>query len=89
MTGGPINQLDEFYSDPQVRHRGIKIDVPHPKAGSVPLVANPIKFSRTPIAYDRPPPLVAEHVEDVLRGVLGKSDAEIAVLAAKRPDHAI
>ena len=81
---GPINRLDEVYRDPQVQHRGIKIDVPHPKAGSVPLVANPIKFSRTPIAYDMPPPLVGEHVEDVLRGVLGKSDAEIAALREKK-----
>ena len=81
---GPINRLDQVYADPQVQHRGIKIDVPHPKAGSVSLVANPIKFSRTPIAYDMPPPLVGEHVEVVLRGVLGKSDAEIAALREKK-----
>ena len=80
---GPINRLDQVYADPQVQARGLKIDVPHPKAGSVPLVANPIKFSRTPMAYDRPPPLVGEHVEDVLRGLLGKSDVEIALLRAK------
>ena len=81
---GPINRLDEVYRDPQVRHRGMKIDVPHPLAGSVPLVANPIKFSRTPIAYDMPPPLVGEHSDEVLRGVLGKSDAQIAALRAKK-----
>lgn len=81
---GPINRLDQVYTDPQVQHRGLKINVPHPKAGSVPLVANPIKFSRTPIAYDMPPPLVGEHVEDVLRGVLGKSDAEIQALRNKK-----
>jgi formyl-CoA transferase len=81
---GPINRLDEVYANPQVQHRGMKIDVPHPKAGSVPLVANPIKFSRTPIAYDRPPPLVGEHVEDVLRDLLGKSDVEIAALREKK-----
>lgn len=67
-----------------MQHRGIKINVLHPKAGTVPLVANPIKFSRTPIAYDIPPPLVGEHVEEVLRGVLGKSDAEIAALRDKK-----
>ena len=81
---GPINRLDQVYADPQVQARGLKIDVPHPKAGSVPLVANPIKFSRTPMAYDRPPPLVGEHVDDVLRGLLGKSDAEIAALREKK-----
>ena len=81
---GPINRLDEVYRDPQVQHRGMKIDVLHPVAGSVPLVANPIRFSRTPIAYHMPPPLVGEHVEAVLRGVLGKSDAEIAALREKK-----
>ena len=81
---GPINRLDQVYADPQVQARGLKIEVPHPKAGSVPLVANPIKFSRTPMAYDRPPPLVGEHVDDVLRGLLGKSDAEIAALREKK-----
>ncbi|HTE16511.1 MAG TPA: CaiB/BaiF CoA-transferase family protein [Burkholderiales bacterium] len=81
---GPINRLDEVYNDPQVQHRGMKIDVPHPLAGSVPLVANPIKFSRTPIAYDRPPPLVGEHANEVLRDVLGKSSADIAALREKK-----
>ncbi len=81
---GPINRLDEVYRDPQVQHRGMKINVPHPKAGTVPLVANPIKFSRTPIAYDMPPPLVGEHVEDILHGLLGKSAHEIATLKAKK-----
>jgi crotonobetainyl-CoA:carnitine CoA-transferase CaiB-like acyl-CoA transferase len=81
---GPINRLDDVYADPQIQHRGLKIDVPHPKAGSVPLVANPIKFSRTPISYNMPPPLMGEHVEDVLRSVLGKSDAEIAALRDKK-----
>ena len=80
---GPINRLDQVYADPQVQHRGLKISVPHPLAGEVALTANPIKFSRTPLSYDRPPPLVGEHVEDVLRGVLGKSDAEIAALREK------
>ena len=81
---GPINRLDAVYADPQVQARGMKIEVPHPKAGTVPLVANPIKFSRTPLAYDMAPPLVGEHVEDVLRGLLGKSDAEIAALRVKK-----
>ncbi|HTD89621.1 MAG TPA: CaiB/BaiF CoA-transferase family protein [Burkholderiales bacterium] len=81
---GPINRLDEVYRDPQVQHRGMKIDVTHPVAGSVALTGNPIKFSRTPIAYDKPPPLVGEHAEEVLRELLRKSDAEIASLREKK-----
>jgi crotonobetainyl-CoA:carnitine CoA-transferase CaiB-like acyl-CoA transferase len=77
---GPINRLDDVYADPQVRHRGLKIEVPHPLSGTVPLVANPIRFSRTPISYGVPPPLLGEHTEDVLRELLGKSVEEIAEL---------
>ena len=80
---GPINRLDQVYADPQVQHRGVRIEVPHPLSGSVPLVANPIKYSRTPIRYDMPPPLLGEHTDDVLRDLLGKTDAEIAALREK------
>src|SRR5689334_22364375 len=72
---GPINRLDEVYADPQVQHRGMKIEVPHPLSGVVPLVANPIKYSRTPIAYDMPPPLLGQHTDEVLSTLLGKTEA--------------
>ncbi|MCW5606114.1 MAG: CoA transferase [Burkholderiales bacterium] len=77
---GPINRLDEVFENPQVRHRGLKIDMPHPLSGTVPLVANPIRFSRTPLTYDTPPPLLGQHTEEVLKGLLNRSDAEIASL---------
>jgi len=81
---GPINRLDQVYADPQVQHRGLRIEVPHPLAGTVPLVANPIKFSRTPLTYEVPPPLLGEHTDEVLGDMLGKSTAEIAQLRADR-----
>ena len=79
---GPIHRLDEVFANPQIRHRGLQVDVPHPLSGTVPLVANPIKYSRTPLSYDSPPPLLSQHTDDVLRGLLGKSEAEIAALRA-------
>ena len=81
---GPINRLDQVYADPQVQHRGMKIDVPHPLSGSLPLVANPIKYSRTPLSYDSPPPMLGEHTEEVLRALLGKTDDEISALREQR-----
>ena len=81
---GPINRLDDVYSDPQVQHRGMKIEVDHPLAGAIPLVANPIKYSRTPIQYDAPPPLLGQHTDEILSGLLGKSAAEIDALRAKK-----
>jgi len=81
---GPINRLDEVYGDPQVQHRGMKIEVEHPLAGPIALTANPIKYSRTSLQYDAPPPLLGEHTEEVLRGLLRKSEAEINALRAQR-----
>ena len=79
---GPINTLDQVFADPQVVARGMRLDLPHPLAGSVPQVAAPLRFSGTPIAYDRPPPLLGEHTAAVLREHLALSDAAIAELAA-------
>ena len=67
MPCGPINTLDQVFADPQVAARGMKLDLPHPLAGTVPQVGNPLQFSATPIAYDRAPPLLGEHTAAVLR----------------------
>ncbi len=77
---GPINDLAQVFADPQVRHRGMRVTAPHPAAGEVSMVANPIKFSATPITHEVPPPLLGEHTDAVLRGVLGMKDEEISAL---------
>jgi len=68
---GPINRLDEVFADPQVIARGLRIDLPHAIAGTVPGVANPIRMSASPVAYDRGPPVLGEHTEEVLAQWLG------------------
>ena len=80
---GPINTLDQVFADPQVAARGMKFDLPHPQAGVVPQVGNPLKFSATPIACERPPPLLGEHTAAVLRQRLALSDAALEALAAR------
>jgi crotonobetainyl-CoA:carnitine CoA-transferase CaiB-like acyl-CoA transferase len=77
---GPIHRLDEVFANPQIVHRKMQVDVPHPLSGSVPLVANPIRYSRTPLSYDTPPPLLSQHTGEVLKSLLGKSEEEIAAL---------
>ena len=79
---GPINKLDAVFADPQVVARGMRIDLPHALAGSVPQVGPPLRMSGTPLAPDTPPPLLAEHTERVLREHLGLDAATIARLAA-------
>jgi crotonobetainyl-CoA:carnitine CoA-transferase CaiB-like acyl-CoA transferase len=80
---GPINRLDDVYADPQVQSRGVKIEVEHPLAGPIPLVANPIKYSRTPIRYEAAPPLLGQHTDEVLRETLGLSTAELQGLRTR------
>jgi formyl-CoA transferase len=60
------------------------VKAPHPKAGEVTMVANPIKFSATPVAHDRAPPLLGEHTHDVLQSVLGLRDDELRALREKQ-----
>jgi formyl-CoA transferase len=76
---GPINNIAQALADPQVAARALRIDLPHPTAGVVPLVANPIKLSATPPRYEHPPPTLGQHTADILREC-GFDDAEIARL---------
>jgi formyl-CoA transferase len=80
---GPINDIGEVFENPQVIARGIAMDMPHPSAGKVTLVRNPMKLSATPAATDKAPPLLGQHTDEVLREVLGRSDGDIAALRAK------
>ncbi|MCW9033199.1 MAG: CoA transferase [Rhodospirillales bacterium] len=63
---GPINNLDQVFDDPQVKARGLKIDLPHSTAGTVPSVAMPIRLSKTPAEYRTAPQLLGESTRSVL-----------------------
>jgi crotonobetainyl-CoA:carnitine CoA-transferase CaiB-like acyl-CoA transferase len=74
---GPINTLADVFDDPQVRSRGLRIEVDHPHAGPIPLVANPIRLSATPVSYRRAPPTLGQDSEQVAREVLNLSPEQI------------
>ncbi|MBI1968227.1 MAG: CoA transferase [Gemmatimonadetes bacterium] len=78
----PINDLAAVFADPQVRHRGMRVEVPHPLAGTVPLVASPIKLSETPARDDAAPPTLGQHTDEILHKRLGMDAATIARLRA-------
>ena len=81
---GPINTIEQVFDDLQVQHRGMKIEMEHPLSGRVTGVANPIKFSETPVEYKKAPPLLGEDTNEVLQEILGKSESEIQVLKEKK-----
>jgi crotonobetainyl-CoA:carnitine CoA-transferase CaiB-like acyl-CoA transferase len=78
---GPINRLDEVFADPQVQHRGMTVELPHPLAGALRLVASPLKLAATPVQARRAPPLLGQHTDEVLTE-LGLSAAERQALLA-------
>ncbi|HWQ38832.1 MAG TPA: CoA transferase [Burkholderiales bacterium] len=63
---GPIYTMDQVFEDPQVRARGMKIELPHRSAGRLAMTANPIRMSATVLEYALPPPLLGEHNGEVL-----------------------
>ena len=79
---GPINGIDEVFADPQVVARGLRMDLDHPLAGSVPTVRNPIRYSETAIEHRVPPPLLGEHTAAVLAEILNFDDDKIKQLHA-------
>jgi crotonobetainyl-CoA:carnitine CoA-transferase CaiB-like acyl-CoA transferase len=80
VANGPINTIQKVFEEPQVQARGMKIDLPHAAAGTVPLVASPMKFSGTPIKHEVPPPVLGQHTDEILSSVLKKNPAEIEKL---------
>ncbi|MBC7380246.1 MAG: CoA transferase [Burkholderiaceae bacterium] len=80
---GPINNMQQVFEDPQVRHRQMQVSLPHGAGVDAPGVANPIRLSATPIRHERAAPVLGEHNQQVLGGRLGLSAERLAELAAK------
>jgi glutaryl-CoA transferase len=78
---GPINDLSEVFADPHVQARQMTVEMSHPRAGPVRLVASPIKLSKTPVQYRLAPPLLGADTEVVL-AEFGLTPDEIAALRA-------
>lgn len=68
---GPINNLEQVFSMPQVEAREMLIHAGHPEIGGLRLVGSPLKFSDTPVEYNLPPPRLGEHTQEVSRELLG------------------
>lgn len=75
-----VNDISQVFSDPQVVARGMQVETAHPEAGVLPLIANPLRFSETPIEDYTAPPALGEHSRSVLADVLGMDEQQIQAL---------
>jgi crotonobetainyl-CoA:carnitine CoA-transferase CaiB-like acyl-CoA transferase len=79
---GPINDIAGVFADPQVRARGMLHAARHEVLGEMPLVANPVNLSTSPVSYRDPPPQLGEHTDETLLQVLDMGIDEIDRLKA-------
>ena len=77
---GPVNDMQSLFSDPQVHHRDMIVEIPHPTIGDLKLCGVPIKYSETPGEVQLPPPLLGEHTDEILADVLDYSPVQISAL---------
>ncbi|HBI04227.1 MAG TPA: hypothetical protein DDY49_09395 [Paenibacillaceae bacterium] len=68
MPCGPIQSIDQVVSHPQILSRNMIVELEHPKAGTIKVANNPIKFSTTPCEeITKHPPLFGQHTESILQ----------------------
>ena len=79
----PVNKLSQALRDPQVQHRNMVVDLPHPNGGSTQGPGNPIKLSRTGEETFSPAPLLGQHTDQVFSELLGYSQSEIEALKSE------
>jgi len=75
VPAGAINTIEDMFADPQIKSRGLRIDLEDSVGTMIPSVRTPIVLSETPLTYTRPSPRLGEHQEEVL--------AELAELEGK------
>jgi len=80
---GPVNNMQHLFADPQVQHRHMIAEIPHPTIGNLRLTGIPIKYSETPGTVRLHPPLLGEHTDEVLAEMLGYSSDRIKLLKAQ------
>ena len=80
VPAGPINDIGEVLTNKHAIERGLVRHIENAAGNAVPHVSNPVDFEGTPVGYERAPPLLGEHTNEVLHEWLGYSDAEIKAL---------
>lgn len=84
VPSAPVLNIEQLLQDPQLLMRDMIVEVDDPLQGKVKLPATPMRFSATTVVNPEPPPLLGEHNDDVLKGMLGLSDAELDELRQQK-----
>ena len=79
---GPVQNIAQVAADPQIAHREMIVQVPHPALGKVRATGNPVKLSRTPGYASTPAPELGEHGAQVLLELLGLTPEQVEELVA-------
>lgn len=74
---GRINDYQQVFEDPQVIHRGLRVDLPTEDGGTVSTIASPLRLMGTPVQYELAPPKLGSSTDRLLKGLLQKTDAEL------------
>ncbi|MEU9324381.1 CoA transferase [Streptomyces canus] len=80
VPAGPYNEMPDVFADPQIQHRGMLIEVDDPASGQLPMLANPIRFTATPVEGYAPPPALGEHTAEVLTALAGVTERQLTAL---------
>ncbi|KAJ7644324.1 CAIB/BAIF family enzyme [Roridomyces roridus] len=79
---GPINNISQTFAHPQAVARGVTVEVEHPRAGKIKLVAPAVSYNGEKMKVTRPPPWLSEHTDEVMEE-LGYSAEQIVQLRDK------
>ena len=77
---GPINDIEQVFKSDYADERALVRQLKHPYDAAMPTVANPSRFSATPVSYRQAPPLLGQHTAEILADWLGYSADKVAHL---------
>ena len=77
---GPINNIAQVFADSQVRHRGMKVELARGNGVKTPGIANPVRFSKSPVGYERAAPSLGADTDEVMHSLLQLDKEKIAAL---------
>ncbi len=87
IPAGPVNTIAQAAHDPQVLYRNMVLNLPHILGGSVKLAGNPVKMPVIDESEYTAPPVLGQHNDEILVGLLGYSKDKIQKMREEEKEH--